>query len=107
LQDLTEFWQIWEHGDALNKALKDLPAETIRWERQRYSEWKLAAQAVMHMAAQDDREPSSMVEFLESKRETAGTKPAKFLKELGSNWSKERRQDEAEALQQAESPAAD
>ena len=106
LHDLTEFWQIWEQGDSLNKALKDPPAETYKWERQRYSEWKLATQAVEHMAAQDNREPSSMVELLESKRKTAWTGPAKFLNDLGSNWNKERRQEEAEAAQQAEDTAA-
>ena len=53
------------------------------------------------MAAQDNREPSCMVELLGSKRKIGRTKPAKFLGKLGSNWSKERRQEEAEAAQQA------
>jgi len=85
MQDVPEFWQIWQEGNSMEQAaLKDLPAEQIRAQKQRYSEWSKAARALEGQAQENGVTPVQMAITLEAARISEGSFVASFLKVLGS-----------------------
>ncbi len=72
-------------------ALKDLPAEKIRAQKQRYSEWSKAARALEGLAQEKAVDPVQMAVILEAERVAGSSHVANYLKRLGSSWlAKER-----------------
>lgn len=75
LTSLTQFWGLWHSGAPLSgiPAVKALPTEQKNKERQRFSEWKKAVDAVMEMAraasnAHATADVHSIVNALEQER---------------------------------------
>lgn len=75
LKSLNQFWELWHSGAPLSgiPAVRDLPAEQKNRERQRFSEWKKAVDAVMEMAraasnAHANADVLSIVNALEQER---------------------------------------
>jgi hypothetical protein len=93
LRTMQQFWKLWADGDVLNGQgpLRDLPPEIIAKKKQRYSEWKRAADVVASRVA---KMPSSsagpspsalpmVLEQLERERSARGQSMATFIKAMG------------------------
>ena len=104
MQDVPEFWQTWQVGNGMEQApLKDLAAELIRPQKQRYLEWSKAARALEHQAEEQHVTPEQMAVTLDAIRVGEGKNVASFMKALGSKWLAEQRAAEDAALQVVES----
>ena len=91
LTSLNQFWELWQSGAPLSGilAVKDLPAEQKTKERQRYSEWKKAVDAVMEMArassnAHATADVLSIVNSLERERMADGESVRSLVIRLGA-----------------------
>lgn len=100
MQDVPEFWQTWQAGNGMEKAaLKDLAAELIRPQKQRYSEWSKAARALEGQAQEKGVTSKQMAIILDAARMREGRNVAGFVKALGSKWLAEQRAAANAALQ--------
>ena len=87
MQDVPEFWRTWQEGNGMEQAaLKDLPAELIRPQKQRYSEWSKAARALEGQAQEMHVTPEQMAVRLDAARMGQGRNVASYVKALGSQW---------------------
>ena len=93
LRTMHQFWKLWADGDGLNGQgpLKDLPPEIIARKKQRYSEWKRAAEVVASRVAKmpsssSGPSPSALpmvLDQLERERSARGHSMAAFIKAIG------------------------
>ena len=92
MQDVPELWLTWQEGNGMEQAaLKDLPAEQIRAQKQRYLEWSKAARALEGQAQEAGVTPVQMAITLDAARVSEGSFVASFLKALGSRWLAQQR----------------
>lgn len=93
LRTMQQFWKLWADGDEFNGKgpLRDLPPELVDKKKQRYSEWRRAAEVVANRVA---KMPSSsagpsptalamVLEQLERERKAKGESMPTFIKALG------------------------
>ena len=93
LRTMHQFWKLWADGDGLNGQgpLKDLPPEIIAKKKQRYSEWKRAAEVVASRVAKMPSCSSGpshsalpmVLDQLERERSARGQSMAAFIKAIG------------------------
>lgn len=96
LRSVQQFWELWQNGNSLNghSAIKDLPADVRKAQKQRFSEWKRAADEVQRLLAAIPGASSSssaamakLLHKLDSQRIRDKQSMPAFIKALG----KERR----------------